>query len=346
MKCLLTLLITLLAMSLHANDIRPVRDDIGYCWTMDCMKKFITYLESHDQTKEIPLPIIAGITPHDDFLYAGTIYYPLYKNIKAKEAVIFGVTHKTVRDAINDPQNILILDEFTAWKGLNGTITVSPLREYIKSHLNKSDFMVSNKAHELEHSIEGQLPFLHYFNQNIRITPIMVTGMPFEKMEEISTRLAEVITAYIHENNLKPGKDIVFLFSADANHYGKDFNNTPFGEDEKAHEKGINQDLNWVKSYLTGKVDNEKIRILTTKLWGATYRDYGSTYWCGKYSIPFGMLTTMKIMHSLNIPLQGTLLQFGDTYSGGVLPVTKCGIGTTAPFSLKHWVSFFSVAYH
>jgi Predicted dioxygenase len=67
---------------------------------------------------------------------------------------------------------------------------------------------VNNHAQELEHSIEALLPFLQYFNPDVKITPIMVAPMPLEKMEEISTDLARVISAYIKENHLTPGKDI------------------------------------------------------------------------------------------------------------------------------------------
>ena len=48
--------------------------------------------------------LVAGISPHDDYLYAGRVYYPLFKNLRTREAVIFGVTHGTVRKEIGDPQ--------------------------------------------------------------------------------------------------------------------------------------------------------------------------------------------------------------------------------------------------
>ncbi len=347
MKVLIIILSCIFILFLQASNIRHVRDDVGYCWTVECMDRLIKYIEENNKYESFNKTILAGIAPHDDYLYAGAVYYPLFKNIKAKEAVIFGVTHKTVRDSINDPNNIIILDEFSEWKGLRSNIKVSPLREYIKDHIEKGNFIISNKAHELEHSIEAEIPFLNYFNQDILITPIMVTGMPFEKMDKLADELSKVIINYIKENKLELAKDIIFIISADANHYGKDFNNSPYGEDEKAHAKAIQQDIDWVNSYLVGYVNEEKIEELTKKLWGETYKDYGNSYWCGKYSIPFGMLTIIKIIKNLKGKYpEGILLSFGDTYSGGVLPVTKAGCGITAPFSLKHWVSFFSVGYY
>lgn len=341
---ILSVILILLGQSLET---RPIRDDVGYCWTIECMDKLTKYIESNYKIEQINEAIIAGIAPHDDYLYAGAIYYPLFKNIKAKEAVIFGVTHKTVRDAIKDPNNILILDEFSAWKGLQQEVEISPLREYIKDHLDRSKFMISNKAHELEHSIEAEVPFLNYFNKDVRITPIMVTGMPYEKMDEIAYELAKIIIDYIKENKLELGKDIVFIISADANHYGRDFNNAPYGEDSAAHSRAVQQDIDWVNNYLINEANEGKIKNLTEKLWGKSYKEYGNSYWCGKYSIPFGMLTIIKVVRGIKqSSLNGKLLEFSDTYSGGVIPLKKLGCGITAPFSLKHWVSFFSIVYY
>lgn len=66
--------------------------------------------------------------------------------------------------------------------------------------------------------------------------------------------------------------------------------------------------------------------------------------WCGKYSLPFGVITINNIVKNLNLgKIHGELFRYSDTYSEGVKPLKKVGIGTTAPFSLKHWVGFFSL---
>jgi hypothetical protein len=80
----------------------------------------------------------------------------------------------------------------------------------------------------------------------------------------------------------------VFSISSDGNHYGKDFNNSPFG-----------------------------------------------------------LLTAEKLIRRAeNKGLSGKLFRYSDTYSEGVLPLKKMGMGTTAPFSLRHWVSFFAIGYY
>ncbi len=350
MKKLILIILSFAVVSgLLGQDTRPIRDDIGYCWDIRQMDRLMNYLESAStlpETDQLP-SLVAGISPHDDYLYAGQVYYPLFKHINAKEVVIFGVTHSPVRKALGDPQDKLIFDSYTSWEGPYQEVNISKLREYLKEKLDKKIYITSNEAHQAEHSIEAMIPFLQHFNRDVRITPIMVTGMNFETMESTSGELVSVIAAYIKENNLKIGKDIFFLISADANHYGKDFNNIPYGEDEKAHRLGTERDQTLADTYLSGEMTTDKIKGLTGELWGNTYKDYKDTVWCGKYSIPFGLLTVIHLLEKSDHErrLIGKILQFSDTYTGGVVPLTKVGLGITAPFSLKHWVSFFSAGY-
>lgn len=229
---------------------RPIRDDVGYCWNANQFDKFIEWLDqkcpednpAYRTGRFNSENLVAGISPHDDYLYAGEIYYPLYKLIHVKEVVIFGVTHGTVRKAMNDPRNVLILDEFDKWQGPYTDVEISPLRELIKQKLDQQYYIISNKAQSIEHSIEGLIPFLQHYNRDVKITPIMVTGMPFERMDSLSEKLAEIISGYLKENNLKLGKDIFFLISNDANHYGEDFGNQPYRLDENAHTTATKND--------------------------------------------------------------------------------------------------------
>jgi AmmeMemoRadiSam system protein B len=173
-----------------AQTVRPIRDNVGFCWKANEMNRLMSYLSKHDKITDIgSYKLIAGISPHDDYLYAGNIYYTLYPHIKTKEVVIFGVTHGTVRKAMNDPRDVLIFDDYDEWHGPYGNVNVSPLRDFIKSKLDNNYQMVSDKAQDIEHSIEALVPFLQYYNRNIKITPIMVTGMSYDRMEIISKQL-------------------------------------------------------------------------------------------------------------------------------------------------------------
>ncbi|MCU7499961.1 MAG: AmmeMemoRadiSam system protein B, partial [Ignavibacteria bacterium] len=120
-----------------AQEVRPVRDEVGFCWTKGETDELINYLSSQDDNKQQTTSegLIGGISPHDDFLFAGGVYYPLFKLLKAKEVIIFGVTHGTVRKEIGDPKNQLLLDDYKFWKGPYGNVEVAGLREVIKSNL-------------------------------------------------------------------------------------------------------------------------------------------------------------------------------------------------------------------
>jgi AmmeMemoRadiSam system protein B len=348
MKIIATLSsVMLITAALSAQNTRPVRDDVGFCWNPSSMQKLVEYLESQETESFDAGGLVAAISPHDDYLYAGRIYYPLFRILRTKEVVIFGVTHGTVRKEISGLDSELILDDFDSWPGLAKPVAISGLREYLKERLDKNLYVVNDKAHTIEHSIEALLPFLQYFNPGIRITPVMVAPMPFDRMEEISTKLAGVIAEYMKERHLTAGADIFFLISSDGNHYGQDFNNTPFGEGEQAWETARALDRRLISTYLTGPMDGAKVKGLTGELWGKTYLDYRNTYWCGKYSVPFGLLTVEKIVAGTSGKrIDGKLFRYSDTYSEGVLPLRKTGMGTTAPFSLRHWVSFCSIGYY
>lgn len=324
--------------SLIAQDVRPIRDDVGYCWNAEQMKRLVDYLATTEKDTLGQNAFVAAVSPHDDYLYTARIYYPLFRSIRSREIVIFGVTHRTVQNEIGDPQGILLFDEHKAWTGCGKPVEISSLREFIKSRLDTQYFKVSNKAHQLEHSIEAMVPWLQYFNPEVKITPIMVTAMSFERMDAVSEKLGAAVAEYVVKARLVPGRDIFFLCSSDANHYGKDFDNIPFGEDNDAHIKATEQDRQIANSCIIGKVQPTKIRNFTEKM--------NNVVWCGKYSIPFGLLTTERIIRKiLGKELIGSLLRYSDSYTEGVLPLMQTGMGTTAPFSLKHWVGYVTVGF-
>lgn len=351
MKILLNLcfLIFVLFNNVLPQKIRPVRDDVGFCWRASDMDTLISYLEKQDSVSgELKVEnLIAGISPHDDYLYAGRIYYPLYQMIRTKEVVVFGVTHGTVRKEMNDPRNVLILDDFNYWRGPYSDVGISPLRELIVDNLSFDYFIINNKAQELEHSVEALIPFLQYYNRDIKITSIMVTAMSFDKMDEISDALTEIIAAYIRENNLKLGDDIFFLISNDANHYGLDFNNAPYGENEEAHLNATREDKRIALTAFRGVITKPKIEYLTKEIWPEVTDKSFCPLWCGRYPIPFGLLTTVKIANKLTGKnIYGTILKYSDTWTEGVLPIKNTRLGLTAPFSLKHWVGFLSAGFY
>jgi MEMO1 family protein len=333
---------------LTAQTVRPIRDSVGFCWSADEMNSLIAYLEQHaDSAASRPGNLVAAISVHDDYLYAGRIYYPLYKSIRAKEVVIFGVTHGSVAKELGPLSNVVIFDEFDRWRGPYGDVAISPLRQIIRSQLPDEFVVVSNRAHSIEHSIEAVVPFLQHFNRDIRITPIMVTRMPFERMEKLSVFLTHIIAKYIAVNQLVLGKDIVILISNDANHYGPDFNNAPYGTDARAHKLATENDRRIIRTYLEGEISAGRIEQLTKEIWPDSTKKRAIPIWCGRYPITLGLLTTTRLLQQFDQgPVSGHLFRYSDTFTEKVLPVQNTSMGLTAVFSYQHWCGWFTEGFY
>ncbi|MFC2085234.1 AmmeMemoRadiSam system protein B [Bacteroidota bacterium] len=345
-RILVLSLFLLLYLTSLAQDTRAVRDNVGFCWNSVEMQNFIEYLDKLNVSNEISTDnLISAISPHDDYLYAGRIYHSLFRRIKAKEVIIFGVTHSSVRKEFGNPQDVVILEEFDYWTGPFGNVKISAMRNFIKSNLDDDYFMINNKAHSIEHSIEALVPFLQYYNRDIKICPLMITAMSFEKMDMITEDLVEIIADYIEQNNLILGKDIFFLISNDANHYGQAFNNNPYGENIKAHKLATDKDREIINSYINVPINKQNIKNLSGEIWNN--EDKYVHLWCGKYPIIFGVLTVNKIAEKvLNKGITGKLFRYSDTFTEGVLSNKGTSLGLTAPFSLEHWVGFFSAGFY
>ena len=310
------------------------------------MKKLVTLLEKREPLPPARPGWVAAICPHDDYLYAGRLYLPVFPGLRAREVVIVGVTHGRVRRALGNPEGQIILDTHAQWSGLDHPVAVSELRDWLVKRMPASMCMVSDRAHEMEHSIEAMIPFLQYYRRDIRITPIMVTAMSPSRLAEVSRELAVQVVAWMRRGNLKPGRDVVFLISADGNHYGPDFDNSPYGTDRRARARAEEFERSLIQECLGGKLSRSRLERLQRDL--DPEQTPNAPLWCGRYSVPFGLLTLLNLMDqwSPGGVISGSLLGWSDTWLEGVLPMRHTRLGITAPFSLEHWVSFFSMAFH
>ncbi len=284
---------------------------------------------------------VAAIAPHDDHLYAGRVYvHALPKVADASTVLIFGVTHSRVRKALSDPRGIVIFDEYSAWAAPYSPVKVDgELRKCLIGKLPRSYYMASNKAHSLEHSIEAMVPFLQYYNRKVRILPVMVTGMEFDRMKKVAFKFAEVLKECLKEEGRKAGEDLKILISTDTTHYGPDFNYQPYGVGEEAHRKATARDIYLGRELLSGVLTEEKVSGFYREVVG------GGITWCGRYTVSFALLTLKRLAEMEGKQLKGYPLRYGDSYTLGVLPLKGLGIGLTAPFSLSHWVGYWAIGY-
>ncbi len=323
------------------DNVRKPFDDVSYAWSNEQIEVLIKTIEKMDMPyHRVDANIVAAIFPHDDHLYSGITLNSIVKQVgKRKLAIIFGITHKMARKMGGDVKNTLIFDNYDYWYAPYQNVRVSDLREYLEKRLNERDYIISNIFHSYEHSIEAVLPFLNYYSRGIEIMPVMIPPMDLNTMNRLSSRLSKLISDYLKEKGLSL-KDVIFLISTDANHYGEDFNNLEFGRGEEGHRKARKHDLDIFEKYYKGKITQNRVKSIVND--GV----YQKTLWCGRYSIPFGLLTTEKTVERVaKKHLYGEFVRYDDTYIDPIIPLKGHGFGISAPFSLKHWVGHIAIAF-
>ena len=343
----------ILVSSALGQSIRSLVDTVGFAHTVEQIEavvKLSECLEVDSLVKEdinFPNPWIAGISPHDDYIYAGQVYVHVMHNFKAERVILFGVAHKAWKWGV---ENKLIFDQFEYWKGPYSPVLVCELREQILKSLPKDYYLISNEYQSKEHSLEALIPFLQYYNRDVEIVPILVPYMNWERMDSLSIKMAEVLGRIIKVNDWELGKDIGFLISTDCCHYGdQDWggkNYDPFGCDLLGYKKAIDREYDLIYNHLSGSTEPNRLHRLLYRFVDKSDTHQYKITWCGRFSVPFGVDFLHRLTQCLRIQLlDGYLLRYGTSVSLGELPIRNLGLGSTAPSNLRHWVGYCAIGF-
>ena len=325
--------------------LRPIHDTIGfaqYNWQMDSI-----YKRLHIMDRPNTLEWKAVISPHDDYKYAGRLYYESLKGINASTIILIGVAHRARNFELQDQ---IIFGNHTDWKSPYGTLKVSSLNTQIIKNLKKTSYIVHDSMQELEHSLEAIIPFLHRKNRAVEIVPILIPYINFKTIDAISSDLAVVVHSILEERQLKFGKDVAIVISNDAVHYGNldwgGSNLAPYGIDKQGTEKARQHDLDLIKASLIDDISMDKVKHFTEIT--VKQEDY-KTYkwvWCGRYSVPFGLAFANKLNIAINkISLKGSLITYESSIDHDLITVEDIGMGSTAIANQNHWVAYVSLKY-
>jgi hypothetical protein len=152
------------------------------------------------------------------------------------------------------------------------------------------------------------------------------------------------------ENNLRWGKDIALLISSDAVHYGDEGwggnNYAPYGVDSTGNAQASAYDLEIIKTCFAGDLTQEKItRFFSDTVNPDDFRAYKWT-WCGRYSIPFGLLTSLYLqVLGKSSSLTGVPVAYSTSISQPHLKVADLGMGETAMAIPHHWVGYAAIGF-
>jgi AmmeMemoRadiSam system protein B len=288
-----------------------------------------------------------AIVPHDDYAYAGYMYPLVLKNIPAKTVIIFGVAHKAKQFNV---ENQLVFDSFTHWRGPYGNVKVSSLREDLLAELPKDMYQINDSLQATEHSVEAELPFLQYYNREVEIISILVPPMPLSRMNELALPLGKALAKVFKKRDIEWGIEASLLISTDAVHYGdedwggQDF--AFFGPDSVGNKQAVAKEHQIINECLSGDLRTEKIKRFTQyTVADNDYHTYKWT-WCGRYSVPFGMLTAFNLQQTQDSkPLQGIALDYCTSIDHPAIRVDDLGMGVTAKANIRHWVGYASVVF-
>ena len=329
------------------GDLRGQKDAVGFASTAAQMAE--AWNASADRPAPESLgpapngPVWGVICPHDDFLYAGRVYRSVIPSVKAKRVILLGVFHGWRRFGARD---VLVFDDYRAWRTPDGELKISSLREGLLSRLPKGDVVQSDAMHDSEHSVEAIAYWLKHQDPDLELVPILVPTMSFERMQDLSARLAGAISEEMKARGWKMGKDLAVVISSDAVHYGPDFKFTPYGEGRvEAYTKACDTDRALLTGPLAGDVTTHSIRRAFETFCDPEDPGQYRLTWCGRFSIPFGLLTLDKLATAQGLKLHGQPLAYATSVGWPQLAVKAEGLGTTAPSNLYHFVGYPAAAY-
>ena len=169
--------------------------------------------------------IMAGVTPHAGYQYSGPVAAHLFAAIAEdglpESFILIGPKHGYMRfdgaaivtaGTWVTPLGECSIDEDLANRILDCGRSSSP-----------PCIVESEEAHEQEHSLEVQLPFIQFLSrqQKIRIVPLVISTQVFRTCQRVGEALAEALK--------ETGRDAVILASTDFTHYGVFYGYAPVG---------------------------------------------------------------------------------------------------------------------
>ncbi len=316
--------------------LRGQQDGVGFAVTAAQMAQVAALSKEGPAPEgfgaEVRGPVLGAVCPHDDYLYAARLYRKALAPITAKTVIVLGVFHKWRAFGIRDR---LIFDPYSAWRAPDGEVPVSPLREALLSRLPEGDWVQDAAAHDAEHSVEPIVFWLRHENPGVEILPVLVATLDFPRMKALSGRFAAALDAALKERGLRLGRDVQVVLSSDAVHYGTDFDYAPFGEGgPEAYVLSRAQDRRLMREHLSGKVTEKKVRGLFEKLVDPADPGRYRIPWCGRFSVPFGMLVLRNLAGER---LRAVPAAYATSVDGPEPPYTG-GPGRTAPANLRHFV--------
>jgi len=172
-----------------------------YPGSSDGLKRMI---ESMVDDRAEKVEAVGLVSPHAGYIYSGVVAGAVISRVKFKDTfVILGPNHTGRGKAFS------IMTK-GVWETPLGEVKIDS--ELGKGILDSSSYLEEDHAaHQFEHSLEVQVPFLQYFKPDVRIVPIVLAHANGATYKKIGIELAGAIK--------ESKKGAVILASSDMTHY-------------------------------------------------------------------------------------------------------------------------------
>ncbi len=144
------------------------------------------------------------VSPHAGFMYSGDVAGAVYSKIEIPETIIILGPNHTGRG-----ENVSVVTE-GVWSMPMGDVAID--EELAKALCEETSLAKPNStAHQFEHSIETQLPFLQYLRANFCIVPICLKKIDFSTCQKLSEGIVRALE--------RTNKSALIIASSDMTHF-------------------------------------------------------------------------------------------------------------------------------
>jgi len=145
------------------------------------------------------------IVPHAGYVYSGqcaALGFNALKDRVLKNIVIIAPSHRFGEFAFS-------VGDYDAYETPLGDVKVN--REFTRMLLDDTEFIFSEAAHNYEHSLEVQLPFIKKLFPEVKIVPILFGNQSFFNAEYLADKLFDIFCDNLEKT--------AFVISSDLSHY-------------------------------------------------------------------------------------------------------------------------------
>jgi AmmeMemoRadiSam system protein B/AmmeMemoRadiSam system protein A len=148
--------------------------------------------------------VIGLLVPHAGYKYSGPVTGATISRVIFKDTfIIIGPSHS----GLGKPFSVMV--EGT-WRTPLGDVEIDT--ELARIIISVSKYLEEDvEAHQQEHAVEVQLPFLQYFKPDVRIVPVIIAGAGASSYPEIGRDIARAIKEL--------NREVVIMASGDMTHY-------------------------------------------------------------------------------------------------------------------------------